>query len=181
MKRFRHFATALLGGAVLLVLNATGLLAQGPTLSISNPSEGTTVGAPVTIEWAAEGVTIKPASEATQHEEAHFHLFVDKVPALVEGQGIPAGDPQIIHTGSTSMELPDLAAGEHTVTVVLGYSDHTPWMPQVMDSVTFTVGDPAPATMPPSGGNPLVGVWATLAGLALLGSAAWMWSRRRTA
>lgn len=173
---------ALIVALALLVLGSAALSAQGPTLAIAAPEGGATVAAPVTIEWSAEGVTIKGATDATSREEGHFHVFVDKSPELEEGVPIPGGDPQIIHTAATSLELADLADGEHTVTVVLGYSDHTPWWPQVSDSVTFTVGamtegasEPAPETMPTTGTasrDPIyaliVAVGALLLGLALL-------------
>ncbi|MDQ4076844.1 MAG: DUF4399 domain-containing protein [Chloroflexota bacterium] len=157
---------------VLLSLTATTTLAQEPTLNITTPEAGATVEAPVTVSWTAEGVTIRPAAEATAMEEGHFHVFVDREPQLQEGEPIPTGDPQIIHTAATSAELADLAAGEHTVTVVLGFSDHTPWQPTVMDSVTFTVAGEegeAPTELPETGGAALP--WMLLligTGLALL-------------
>lgn len=173
---------ALVIALALLVMGSGALTAQGPTLTISAPEGGATVAAPVTIAWGAEGVTVRPAGEAASREEGHFHVFVDRTPELAEGTPIAGGDPQIIHTAGTSLEIAELAEGEHTVTVVLGYSDHTPWWPQVSDSVTFTVGamaegasEPAPETLPTAGAATrdamyllAAGLGALLLGLALL-------------
>ncbi len=138
-------------GAVALAANIDSAAAQTPpALQITGPSNGATVASPVTISVNVTGVTIKAASEADPNS-SHLHYFVDKDPAGIIGQGqtIPSGDPAIIHSGSTALALPALAPGQHTVWVVLGHLDHSPYNPSVQAQVSFTVGNqatPAAAT-----------------------------------
>ncbi|HBY93070.1 MAG: DUF4399 domain-containing protein [Ardenticatenaceae bacterium] len=160
------------GLAVVLVVLIVGIgFAQGnPTVKFEAPQNGATVGPDVTLKWTSSGATIVSAKDAKEKTEAHFHVFVDKQPSLQAGQAIPADDPQIIHTGATSLDLTGLAPGAHTATVVLGYADHTPWEPFTMDTVNFTVA--APATLPATGGTRLVlTLMITAVGLVLLASA----------
>jgi hypothetical protein len=116
--------------------------AETPTLSISSPPDNAVIGRRVTLTWMGGGAEIVPATGARRHEEAHYHIFIDEEPVLEEGHAIPTGVDNIIHTADSHYELSGLPPGEHTVTVVLGYRDHTPWQPEVMDSVRFTVAEP---------------------------------------
>jgi Domain of unknown function (DUF4399) len=76
----------------------------------------------------------------------HLHLFVNKSP-LPPGAPIPSGDPAIIHTADTTTEIPAalLKAGDNTIWVELGYADHTPFSPEIIDKVVVAV-TPAQAT-----------------------------------
>jgi uncharacterized protein DUF4399 len=68
----------------------------------------------------------------------HLHLFVDR-PASPADQPIPVA-ADVIHTTATTIEVPGLAPGEHTVTVVVGDGLHVPLSPPVEAKVSFTVG-----------------------------------------
>ena len=145
-------------GAVLLLcaLGVAGgrrhVLAQAaPTLSVTGPANGATVANPVTISVNVTGVTIKAAS-AGDPNSSHLHYFIDKDPAGIvqQGQPIPVGDPNIIHSGSLAQQLPTLSPGQHHVWVVLGHLDHTPYSPNVQADVSFTVS--AAAGTPVAGG-----------------------------
>jgi hypothetical protein len=123
-------------------------LAQGaPTVHVTSPSNGATLGNPVTIAVETSGAVIKDAS-AGDPNAAHLHYFIDRDPATVlqPGQPIPSGQADIIHTPNTTEALPNLSPGAHTVWVVLAHTDHTPYSPNVQDRVTFTVGTPGAAT-----------------------------------
>lgn len=67
----------------------------------------------------------------------HLHLLVDREPTAA-GQSIPV-ETGIIHTTETSVEIPGLAVGEHTIWVVAGDANHVPLDPRVMDKVVVTV------------------------------------------
>jgi hypothetical protein len=141
--------------AVLLLFCSAGVAGAtrhaaaqaAPTLTITSPSNGATVAAPATITVAVTGVTIKAASEGDPNS-SHLHYFVDKDPANIvkPGQPIPTGDPNIIHSGSLTQQLPSLGPGQHHVWVVLGHLDHTPYSPNVQADVTFTVSGAAAST-----------------------------------
>jgi hypothetical protein len=168
-----------------------------PTVTITSPANGATVSNPVSVTVTSSGATIKAATDGDPNA-AHFHYFIDRDPATVlqPGQPIPTGQPDIIHTPSTTQQLPNLTPGQHTVWVVLAHTDHTPFSPNVQAQVTFTVGaapasaaSAAPAGLPASGTGGLLGAHAgtstspwlltgLLLAVVLLGSAAVVSYRR---
>lgn len=176
--QYKRFARGLMVLGIVLLLAAPGMaLAQeGPKIAITEPADGATVGANVTLVWNSEGVKIVKAADAQELTEGHYHVFVDTEAITGADQVIPAGNPQIIHTGANTVELKDLTPGEHNVTIVLGYSNHTPWQPPVTAHVKFVV---AATTLPATGGNPtlLYGLLA-LAGIALFGAGALMYQKQ---
>src|SRR5437016_4085554 len=93
---------------------------QGITVSITAPAGGATVSNPVQMHVQSTGVTIKAATEGDPNA-AHYHYFVDRNPSTVvqQGQPIPSGQPDIIHSGDPNQVLPNLAPGQHTVWVVV--------------------------------------------------------------
>lgn len=110
---------------------------EGPSVKASAPATVTS-GQPVTISVKVEGLSLVKANGDTSGRSGHLHLFVDKQPTP-PGQPIPSGDPTIIHTAETTVTLPNLAPGEHTIWVVAGDGTHKPLEPPVMDKVTLTV------------------------------------------
>ena len=128
-------------------------------------------------------MNIKPAS-AADPASFHFHYFVD-TDATVAGQVVPAGNPKIIHSASTTQDLGSLSAGQHTVTVVLGQYNHTAC--ENRGSVTFTVGQGLPSTgsgggIDRSSGLPLtVGLVLAAAALGVFGLGAGLRRRSRRA
>jgi hypothetical protein len=109
----------------------------GPTVEATAPAS-VPAGQPVTVELKASGVKIVAADGDTSGKTGHFHLFVDRPPAA-PGELIPIGDPAIIHTTQTSVQLADLAPGAHVVWVVVGDGVHRALDPPVRAKVMFTV------------------------------------------
>lgn len=142
--------------ALLLPLAAVGGTASAQTLAAC-PDVTVTVAAPAadaptTVSVSIEPeIPIKPAADADP-ASFHLHYFVD-TEAVAAGTLVPAGDPQVIHSASTSVDLGALTPGEHTVTVVVGQMDHTAC--DARGTVSFTVEDAAPAPAPtaPATGN----------------------------
>ena len=140
-----------------------------PTLSITSPANGAAATNPVSVTVNLTGVPNIKAVAAGDPNSSHLHYFVDKNPSGIvqQGQAIPSGDPQIIHSGETTQALPTLAPGLHTVWVVLGHFDHTPYNPNVQATVTFTVGASAQAS--PAAGAPRAATPAAAAALPATG------------
>ncbi len=119
----------------------------GVTLTVVPPTAAapTTVG--VTVVPATLNIKAAAAADATSF---HLHYFVD-TPATAAGATIPSGDPKIIHSGTTTQDLGALAAGSHTVTVVLGQVNHTAC--DTRASATFTTVAAAAVAAPAKTGN----------------------------
>ena len=113
---------ALAGGAVAVL--AAGLLAacgntdssggsgsggDSPSLSITSPSEGDSVGGTFTVKWDAN---VELGDPDTGRD--HVHVFVDG----------NSNDYTVV--GGDSFEVTGLSPGEHTVDVTLQNADHSP-------------------------------------------------------
>jgi LPXTG-motif cell wall-anchored protein len=175
--------------AVLALLLSFGFASAAPALAqpqpgvvITAPANGATVAGPdVTITIQVTGTTLVPAASATRLEDLHVHYMLDADPApyLSGATPIPAGDPNIVHSGALSNTFAGVAPGAHRVAVVLGLSNHTAVQPPVAPAVSFTVaGVSAPAQLPRTGdaSDPstlllATGVCGVLLGLALRGLA----------
>src|SRR5205085_9009594 len=120
----------------------------------------TVVGPDVTVSITVTGTTLVPAASATRKDDLHVHymLDVDPAPYLSGATPVPQGNPDIVHSGALSNTFTGVSAGQHRVSVLLGYSDHTAFQPVVDPSVSFTVAAQrtAPAQLPRTGdlGNP---------------------------
>lgn len=172
MRRLRRCLVAPVFVLALLCVWALPAAAADPTLTITSPANGSTIsGSSVTVTWESTGVTIKPPAEAKSMEEGHYHAFLDVTPDTTAGKPFPKG-PNIVHTAETQATFDNVSPGEHTVTVVLGYSDHSAWRPVVEDKVTFNVTDGVGQVAPDSGhakpmhSEPLLLV--AIAGLAIV-------------
>jgi hypothetical protein len=134
-----HIAVVLGDGAHRRLGDAvvqTDIAVRGPSVTASAPVT-VNAGDPVTIELHVEGIRLTPADGDTSGGTGHLHLFVDRSPTAA-GQPIPKEDG-IVHTSDTSVTLPPMAPGDHTVWVVVGNGAHVPLDPPVMAKVTFTV------------------------------------------
>ena len=169
-------------GALLAVLSASSVMAQTqPQITITSPVNGATVPGPdVTVSINVSGTTLVPAAQASRLEDLHVHYLLDTDPSpwLDGATPIPAGNPNIVHSGATSNTFTGVAPGPHQVVVVLGFSDHRAVQPPVDPRVSFTVAaqPSAPAQLPRTGDAatpvPLlvaVGVVGVLLGTALRG------------
>ncbi len=138
---------------VALTLSATFAQAGGETPSnpdatvyFVNLSDGDTVNSPVTIVFGLSGMGVAPAGTEKENT-GHHHLLIDR-PPLGEGEdgadelayGLPADDNHIHFGGGQTEVTLDLAAGEHTLQLVLGDAGHVPHAtPIVSDVITITV------------------------------------------
>lgn len=117
---------------------------------------------------------------ATQGDRAslHLHYFIDTPPPAA-GTAIPTGLNSIIHTAALTQDVGPLAAGPHTVYVVVGQLDHRACA--LRGQVSFNVGaasaaaaQPASPVTPPKTGSggllPGAGAassWLAMAALAV--------------
>ena len=111
---------------------------DGARVFFITPSSGETVGNPISIEFGIEGMTIVKAGDKQVHS-GHHHLLID-TDLPDPGLPIPA-DAHHIHfgDGSTTTEI-TLAAGEHTLQLLLGDHLHIPHDPPVVSNpITITV------------------------------------------
>ena len=170
----RRLLIALTLLATLATAFAPQALAQAqPQVTITAPASGAAVPGPdVTVTISVSGTTLVPAAQATRLEDLHVHylLDVDPTPYLSGTTPIPPGDPKIVHSGALSNTFSGVAPGAHTVTVILGLSDHRAVQPPVAPRVSFTVAG-TPAQLPRTGdlGNPalaliVLGVLALIIG-----------------
>ena len=111
-----------------------------------------------------------PGTQATRKEDLHVHylLDVDPAPWLDGKRDIPTGDPNIVHSASTSNVFKNVKPGPHKVTVILTNADHIAVQPPVAPSVSFTVGNVGSAELPRSGGVPAASLGIAVAGACLL-------------
>ena len=111
---------------------------EGASVSIISPRDGDTVSSPVKVVFGLQGMTLAPAGDLAPNS-GHHHLLVDvAVPDL--GQPIPK-DANHLHFGQaqTETELP-LAAGQHTLQLVLGDSNHVAHNPPLISApISITV------------------------------------------
>jgi hypothetical protein len=113
------------------------------------PTGTLTVAAPTTAAPSTVTATIVPAltnlkaASAADAASVHLHYFVD-TPATAAGSVVPVGDPKIIHSGTLTQDVGTLAAGSHTVVVVVGQLDHRAC--DLRGQVTFTAQAAATAT-----------------------------------
>lgn len=102
------------------------------------PAAGAAVKSPVTVQFGVEGMTLAPAGSHAEHS-GHHHLLVDAdIPAL--DQPIPK-DERHLHFGQAQTETQvELAAGQHTLQLLLGDGNHLPHDPPVAsEQITITV------------------------------------------
>jgi len=110
----------------------------GPSVHASVQAS-TPAGQPVVVTVAVQGVKIVKADGDTSGKTGHLHLFVDREPTPANESIPKPADGSIIHSADTTIPVPNLAKGDHTIWVVLGNGAHDPWKPPVMDKLTFTV------------------------------------------
>ncbi len=108
---------------------------EGPSVDASAPAK-VAAGQAVSLKVTVTGVTLVKTDGAAAGTTGHLHVLVDREP--VPGQPIPK-EAGIIHTIETTISVPGLTAGDHTIWVVLGDGTHVPYDPAVLDKVTVTV------------------------------------------
>jgi len=107
---------------------------------IQSPASGAEVEGPVVeVTLGVENLTIVPAGEQ-QPNSGHHHLFLD-ADVSPAGEPMPAEPGRIVHMGdgSSTYRFENVAPGEHRLIAVIGDWQHVPLVPNVADTVTFTV------------------------------------------
>src|SRR3972149_94138 len=114
---------------------------SGLSVSISAP-EGIE-GRDVTVGLQAEGVEIRlPTNKGQDPAFGHYHLYLDIPPNATHKHNGNSGEPtnpNDIMTTADSHRFKDLEPGNHVVTAVLFYDDHTPFSPAVVAGASFPV------------------------------------------
>ena len=116
----------------------TEVTVEGPSVTLTAPAFSPSE-RPVTLQFATHGITVKPADGDRSGASGHYHVFIDKDP-VKPGEAVPTGDPKIIHTASTTIDVPNLEAGDHEIWVVVGDGTHVALDPPVMATAKVTVG-----------------------------------------
>jgi hypothetical protein len=137
---------------------ATALFAKpeiDATVTINVPEE--IEGRDVTVNLLTEGAEIRvPTGEGQDPNFAHYHLFLDIPPNLAhahDGENGEPTNPNDIMIIADSYTFRELEPGNHVVTAVLFYDDHSPFDPPVTAGASFTV---------PGSGDGGVDVWVPI-------------------
>ncbi|HLY66043.1 MAG TPA: hypothetical protein VKU60_10965 [Chloroflexota bacterium] len=110
------------------------------TLVITAPKEGASVPAgTVSVTYDLSSVTLVAPNQASKIDDYQVGalLDVDATPYLQLFKPLPSGDDRIVLTGAKSVTFNNVAAGSHTVTVMLATSDHVSVSPPKFYKVTF--------------------------------------------
>ncbi len=128
-----------------------------PTAAVAAPPEATasikldvpqeSASGEVTVGLSTEGTTIRqPSGSGRDLKFGHYHLYLDTAPQLIHEEGAtPTADmgqptsPEGVMVWEDSYTLKDLKPGNHVVTAVLFYDDHTPFSPLVGAGASFTI------------------------------------------
>lgn len=132
----RHAWVAALAVVPALALAGCGGGDDAASVSFERPSDGDTVETPVTVEMAAEGVTVEPADAGVNDGAGHFHVMID-AECVEPGEVIPKDDTHLhFGDGSTTAEL-ELEPGQHTLCLQFATGDHV--ASGLTDTITVTV------------------------------------------
>lgn len=112
--------------------------AEKPAVYIISPADGAMVSNPVTIKFGVRNFGVAPA-EVLHKNTGHHHLIVD-APLPEITQPIPFDEHHIHFNGGETETQVELAAGKHTLQLLLGDFSHTPHSrPLYSDVITVTV------------------------------------------
>jgi hypothetical protein len=86
------------------------------------------------------GPPLVAAANATKLDDYHLHYFLDEnaTPYLGTLVPVPTGNPRIVHSAALQVTFDNVAAGSHTVTVMLSGANHISVAPPLSAQVTFT-------------------------------------------
>ena len=169
LSRYVRVAAAL-AITVTALLTPRGAEAQVPALAACpaglaitatapNTSTGTTT---VTASVTPAGINFKAAAAADPASfHLHYYVDIDPTTTLKPGTTIPSGDPKIIHSGALTQDVGPLAAGPHTVWVVVGQLAHQACggadgnvaVGKATFNVAAAAAAPAPVAVPAKTGN----------------------------
>ena len=138
----KFFKTVVVCAAALISFNALANeaartpSAEGATVYIVSPANGETVSSPVKVVFGLSGMGIAPAG-IEKKNTGHHHLLVDgkKMPAMDKRMG-----KEVKHFGGGQTETTlELAAGKHTLQLILGDKGHVPHQPPLVSAVVTIV------------------------------------------
>ena len=111
---------------------------EGASVMFTTPADGATVGNPLRLVFAIEGMAVAPAGTNTP-DTGHHHLLID-TPLPPLDRPIPK-DEHHIHFGDGSTETTlTLEPGQHKLQLLLGDYLHIPHEPPIFsESITITV------------------------------------------
>jgi hypothetical protein len=102
-------------------------IASTATLTILSPKEGQTIhGSTVDVKVdLKDGHLVVPTTTDIQPDEGHLHITIDDLPVTM--------------TASLNQKVPNVAPGEHLLTVEFVAGNHLPFDPRVLAKVGFKV------------------------------------------
>lgn len=150
----------LLAPLAMLLATLSPVAAQGPTLTVVSPDNGSILaGSDVTIDFEVGGFKLTtspvPLAEAGKRPDAnrtgegHMHIMLDLQPVIV----VESAEPYTLR---------DVAAGEHRLLVELVNHDHSPLSPPVTQQIRFRSALAMPET-----GTPAL-AWTSLIGALIV-------------
>jgi Domain of unknown function (DUF4399) len=109
---------------------------------IISPKNGAKVKSPVTVQFGLKGLGVAPAGVKFANT-GHFHLLVDADLPADLGAPLPM-TANILHYGKgqteVTLDATKLAAGKHTLQLVMGDDAHIPHNPALVSKkITITV------------------------------------------
>ena len=126
----RKYLFTLLFAAVFNVGAGNSPSAEGASLYIVSPAHGEVVSSPVKVVFGLSGMGVAPAG-TDRPKTGHHHLLIDTgLPDL--SRPIPADDKHRHFGGGQTEVVIELAAGEHSLQLLLADFAHTPHNPPVM-------------------------------------------------
>ena len=121
--------------ATVALLGVASCGDEGPTATLTSPSESAAVAGGVALAMTAEGVTIEPAGEV-RGGYGHFHVIAD-AGCAEKGTGI-AKDADHVHFGKGQTDgVIYLEPGQHELCLQVGDGAHTAL--DITDTVTVDV------------------------------------------
>lgn len=103
---------------------------KGARVFIISPKDGATVGRDVTVKFGIEGITLKPAGDATP-DSGHHHLLIDADTLPRLDRPIPADDNHKHYGKAQTEDVLHLTPGTHTLQLDLGDARHMQFDPPV--------------------------------------------------
>lgn len=114
------------------------------------PVNGARIKGPFAVQFGLRNMGVTQAG-STAANAGHHHLLIDAQGDIAPNEPIPA-DKNHVHFGGGQTETRlDLAAGRHTLQLVLGDADHRPFRPSVASEkieITVVEDEPAPKRAP---------------------------------
>lgn len=111
--------------------------AAGGKVAFVDLADGAKVKSPLHVKFSVEGLTVKPAGDATP-QTGHFHVIVD-ADVVPEGQVVPA-DEAHHHFGGGQLEADlTLTPGPHKLTLAFADGQHRSYGPNLAQTVNVTV------------------------------------------